>query len=94
MPRLKHTRNHLRVLDRRCDECLYSKRKVVCDARRDEVLALCARTERGFGCHKANAKGHDVMCRGHWDETKDHTMLNRLAQQLNVVRFVALDELD
>lgn len=91
--RVHHDRSVLRVADKRCDQCLYSQNKVVSDARRDEILAYCARTEVGFSCHKATDAGHDVMCRGHWDATKNDTLRNRLAQMLDVVRFVSVDAL-
>ncbi len=86
-----HVRKSRAVLDvryRQCSECLYSARKVVSDARRDAIVAHCARTEQGFSCHKATDAGVDVMCRAHWERTKDATVRNRLAQQLGVVRFV------
>lgn len=91
--RLRHDPAILRVMEKRCDECLYSMRKIVSDERRDEVLVHCERTETHFVCHKGSLAGVDVMCRGHWDLTKNATLRNRLAQHLGVVRFVRMADL-
>jgi hypothetical protein len=89
----EHDRSVLRVLSKRCDECLYSENKIVSDERRNDILARCELTEQHFVCHKASDARLDAMCRGHWDATKDATLRNRLAQQLGVVVFVTAAEL-
>jgi hypothetical protein len=89
---MRRDRSVLLVMAKRCAQCLYSDNKIVSDARRDQLLADCAKTERGFTCHKATHARMDAMCRAHWDATKNVTLRNRLAQRLKVVRFVELSE--
>lgn len=92
MKRPRHDRRVLRVMAKRCDECLYTQNKIVSDSRRDEILARCATTETHFVCHKASNCGFDVMCRAHWEATKHTTLRNRLAIELGVV--VEVSELE
>jgi hypothetical protein len=92
MPR--HDRSILRVMNKPCDECLYSNKKIVSDKRRDQLVALCAAEGTHFVCHKASDAGEDVMCRGHWDRTKNDTLRNRLAQALGVVVLVSIEQLE
>ena len=82
---LHHDSTVLRIMARRCNECLYSRNKIVSDRERDHVLKVCELTETHFICHKASNAGHDVMCRGHWERTKYSTLRNRLAIGLGVV---------
>jgi len=47
----------LLVAHKRCNECLFSKSKIVTDARRIELLDACKRTGKYFLCHKATIAG-------------------------------------
>lgn len=91
--RLDHDPSVLRVMTKRCNECLYSNNRIISDERASALLAHCAETESHFICHKASSSGVDVMCRGHWDETKNETLRNRLAQELDRVRYIDEDAL-
>lgn len=59
----RHDRSVLQVMEKRCNECLFSKAKIVSDKRRDGILGHCERTGRYFVCHKTKA----AMCRGFYD---------------------------
>ena len=45
-----------------CDQCLFSKNKLVSHSRRRQILDKCSRTGRTFECHKATIAGKQVMC--------------------------------
>lgn len=80
------------VADRRCGECLLSRRKIVSDARRDELLDRCARTGEAFLCHKGTIAGEYVVCRGFYD--RGLSLSVRLAALLGLARFVRLPDDD
>ena len=88
----KRDRSKLSVLQKRCDQCLFSDAKIVDDKRREQVLADCKESGRYFTCHKASMKGrNDVCCRGFFD-TQDSLLL-RLAKVLKLFRWVKESEL-
>jgi hypothetical protein len=75
-----------KVAKKRCDECLYSKNKVVPDERRVEILEGCRKTNTYFLCHKATIARHGVVCRGFYDEQTNTAC--RLAGMWNLTVFV------
>ena len=80
-----------KVCEERCDQCLFSKDKIVSDARRKEVLRSCEKDDKHFICHKHR----DVCCRGYFDTGKSTAV--QLAQRLtamgmNVIQWVTNKE--
>jgi hypothetical protein len=77
-----------KVYEAKCDQCLFSKDKIVSNARRAEVLRECKRMDSHFICHKASMNREDVCCRGFFDTHS--TNLIRIAGRLGAIEFVAL----
>lgn len=75
----------LLVCAKRCDQCLFSKAKVVGDDRQAALLTSCRRSGKYFICHKS-AAGRPVICRGFFDEVPNQAI--RVARLLRIVRFV------
>ena len=78
----------MKVLSKRCNECLFSGAKIVGDRRKQQLLADIRREQGYFICHKATIKGSGAVCRGFYDERGQEAQLIRIAQRLNVVLFV------
>lgn len=78
------------VLEKRCDQCLFSKNKVVSDARRTDILDTCKRENSHFICHKSTLAGGSACCRGHYDEMLETgaPAIAQIAQRLGLVNFV------
>ena len=74
-----------KVMAKQCDQCLFSKNKIVSDARKRQVLAECRRTDAHFICHKAE---EDVCCRGFYNANPGASNLMRIASRLGAVEFV------
>lgn len=74
------------VCEKPCDQCLFSKDRVVSAARVRQILTECKRDDMHFICHKASLEGREACCRGFYD-TRD-TNLIRIAQRLGAIRFV------
>lgn len=79
-----------KVYAERCAECLFSKDKIVSNARRKELLADCRSRDTHFICHKASIAGDSICCRGFYDTQS--TNLIRVAQRLGAVEFVPFPE--
>jgi hypothetical protein len=53
---------HLLVADKPCDECLFSKNRIVEEPTKQQILDQCWRGGTYFICHKATLAGRDVIC--------------------------------
>lgn len=85
-----------KVAEKRCDQCLFSGAKVVCDDRRDEILDKCEREDRHFVCHKFSIDDPDstTCCRGFYDREPHATTAMRLGAMLDIVEFVPVPEVE
>lgn len=69
--------NELKVYmtSRRCDQCLFSKNKIVDNKRRREILKDCKESDKHFECHKGTIKGRKVMCKGFFEVMPTQTQI-------------------
>jgi hypothetical protein len=74
------------VCEGKCDQCLFTKDRIVSAARMRNILQGCRQQDIHFVCHKASIAGRDVCCRGFYD-TQTSQMI-RIAERLNMVEFV------
>lgn len=74
------------VMAKRCDQCLFSKDKIVDNERRKQILADCERDQGYFICHKSSIAGGNACCRGFYD--LQNTMVTQVAGRLGLVRLV------
>jgi hypothetical protein len=77
----------LEILDKRCDQCLFSKSRIVSKERVRGVLRDCKDNDSYFICHKT--KG--AMCRG-YHETQPPSQMERIAGRLGMIKYVALED--
>ncbi len=76
----------MEVRDKRCNQCLLSKKKVVSDKKRDQILSTCAESGEAFECHKGTIAGRKIVCRGFFDQNL--SLVIRLAKLLGRFAFV------
>ena len=80
-----------RVQEHPCNQCLFSTARIVDQERSDAIVKGCLDTDRYFICHKDRKHGnHGACCRGFWDRYKNHFLAGRLAQLLEIVKFVRI----
>lgn len=84
--KLKRDPSTLRVALKRCDECLFTRNRLVSEDRMAGILAECERSGAAFECHKATLSGDEYMCRGYYDEVQP--AVARLARELGRLVFV------
>ena len=72
----------LKVCSQQCDQCLFSKTKIVSEARKRQILQECAAADDYFTCHKTD----DAVCAGFYKRFDSQTI--QVAQRLDVVEFV------
>ena len=74
------------VCKEKCDQCLFTDKKIVSKKRMVQILNECRQQDTHFQCHKGTIEGKDICCKGFYDTQT--TNLLRIAQRLNAVRFV------
>lgn len=57
----------LRVCSEQCDQCLFSKNRIVSASRMKEILDGCKEDDDHFLCHKATVVGEKIICKGFYD---------------------------
>lgn len=55
------------VCSKQCDQCLFSKNKIVEPKRVKEILEKCERDSTHFICHKGSIADMNVVCKGFFD---------------------------
>lgn len=81
-----------KVQRQRCASCIYRKDSSLDLQRLEAAVRDPIMGFRGWrACHHARAG--DVCCRGFWDNHRDEFTLGQIAQRLNAVEFVAVDDL-
>lgn len=81
------SKGYFAVRFEQCDQCLFSKDKIVSTKRRQELLRTCKDQDCHFICHKSTINGEEVCCRAFYDANPCATNLMRIAERLGVVKF-------
>jgi hypothetical protein len=76
----------LEVKEKQCDQCLFSKNRIVSAKRMKDILQGCARKDTHFICHKGTIENKDIVCRGFFENRT--SQLIRIACRLNAIKFV------
>jgi hypothetical protein len=80
---------HLLVADKPCDECLFSRNKLVDEARRQVILRECYERGTYFICHKATLVGRAVICHNFAKSTDGAgNVAIRVATFFNCIKYV------
>lgn len=80
-----------RVRKKMCNDCLFSKNKLVSDERKKQIIQESLEDNVFFTCHKSQITGGDKVsscCRGFWDKHKRDSATLRLAQAMNKVEYI------
>lgn len=86
--------NEFKVMKRRCNECLYTSKRLICEDDRKEILAEIKEEDRFFVCHKASLRGEVACCRAFFDrqETSPVQLAHRFDQLIGgVIEWVSYD---
>jgi hypothetical protein len=76
-----------KVMSRACDQCLFSKDRIVSGARAAQIISKTRRDQSHFICHKASIAGdQDVACHEH--HKLGIAQMSRIAERLGVVEWI------
>lgn len=76
----------IEVCKHKCDQCLFSKNRIVSVERMQEILNQCKENNDHFLCHKGTLKDKKVVCAGFY-ESRPTTLL-QLARRFNLLEFI------
>lgn len=71
----------LLIMDRQCDQCLFSKNRIVSKPRATEIIRSCLATDTHFICHKSD--NYPIACRGFYD-AYPYTLIFKLVKVCNI----------
>lgn len=88
----------LKVFNAQCEQCLFSKNRIVSNKRKVQIIAECIRKQQYFICHKPAvlkpsgkwSGSTDVCCNGFYEHMGHYSQLIRIAQRLNAVEMIDL----
>ena len=78
----------LKVYKECCQNCLLSKDRIVSPKRAKDLLNEIAQKQSYFVCHKASINGEEIVCKTFFDKLGHQSQMIRIAERLNVVKFV------
>jgi hypothetical protein len=81
------------VCETKCDQCLFTDKRIVSSGAMKEILKVCAKKDTHFSCHKGTIVGKDICCRGFFDSGLSSNLL-RISQRSGWVRFVPVPQAD
>lgn len=76
----------LEIKAKQCDQCLFSKNRIVSGKRMKEIVTGCVRRDTHFECHKGTIEGKHIVCAGWF--SKFSSQMIRIAGRLNAIVFV------
>jgi hypothetical protein len=76
----------LKVCKKQCDQCLFSKNRIVTLSRKKEILKGCIDEDKHFECHKGTIIGIPIVCRGFYNQMSSKII--RIAQSMDWITFV------
>lgn len=83
-----------KVMEKRCDECLFSKLKLVSNERRKDIIQGCLENDSHLICHKSSIKDQGtVCCRGFYETFKNRITICQLGDRLGVTEFVPVPDI-
>jgi hypothetical protein len=75
------------TLTKPCNQCLFSKNKIVSDEVKAEIVADCLKTDKPFVCHKTNG----IICKGF--DLRYQSQAQRMAKRLGIWKEYNLEEI-
>lgn len=76
------------VYNKPCNQCLFSKNKIVSDDRYHEIIKECLAEQRHFLCHKSTIQNKHICCHAFYKKHEKDVWYITLAKKLNMVKFV------
>lgn len=82
----------IRVMNERCENCLFTPKRIVDGQRMRDIIERCRRTETHFTCHLGTLADHqDVWCAGWW-ETQEGEDIVTAATAMGLVERVTPEQ--
>lgn len=75
----------MKVMSRACDQCLFTKERIVSGSRAAEVIRTTRERNCHFICHKSNP-GDEVTCHEH--HVLGIGQMSRIAERLGAVEWI------
>jgi hypothetical protein len=84
--------NKLKIMSQPCNQCLFTKNRIVSQKRTNQIIKDCIREDGHFECHKGTINGDKIVCRSFWNLYSRDVLSLRLALMFNMFEFVEVEE--
>jgi hypothetical protein len=78
----------MKVYDKPCQNCLFSKDRIVSEKAAKQIIKECIQNETHFICHKATMNGDDICCKTFYDKFGHVSRNIQFAKWLNYVKII------
>lgn len=75
------------VQKRMCNQCLFTKNKIVSDERKAGLLDDCKKNNNHFECHKATIAGKHATCHAFYKQCTN-SVISEMLERAGLVNFV------
>lgn len=73
-----------------CNNCLFTKNRIVNEERKKQILDTCRKNKSKFICHKASKTKQEVTCRGFYEQ-ENNQEIKIMLEMLGQVNFVTVE---
>lgn len=78
-----------KVYSKCCNQCLFSKNKIVSEERKKNIIQECLANDTHFICHKATiSDGQDICCKGFYRRFKAKISKLQVFEHLKLIQWV------
>lgn len=78
----------MKVYDKPCQNCLFSKDRIVSGKAAKQIIKECIQNETHFICHKATMNGEDICCKTFYDKFGNFSRNIQFAKWINYIRII------
>lgn len=82
----------MRACSEKCNQCLFTKDKIVSDECKAELLRELKHNGKHFFCHKGTIKGENIICKGSIEAGFNIDLFNA-AQAMGMIKYVKPEEI-
>lgn len=79
-----------KIMKEKCDQCLFSKNKIVSNQRKKQLINECKEKQTHFNCHKTD----NVVCAGFNESMGEYSQSIRMAGRLGVIEYVEVENVN
>lgn len=70
-----------------CENCLFSKNRIVSPERAKEIISTCLKEQTHFICHKSSMEGGEICCHSFYKKLGKRVGKIKVFEHLGIITF-------